>query len=214
MDNLFETRVREFAGEATLPADDWETMIMEGRRESHDALVKAQKRRMLRFPFLKEGFEVIKVQILEHLPALELLDLTTLTEDQKSELYKMGVEFDPVALRYVPNPSEELKLNALYVDGNCIAYIKNPTENEKFVAVRTFGPAIRHIKDPSPRIQMTAVRQSRKSIQNIANATKEVLEYVYMHPKYKKSVPPDFIEKYLHLESSDDDLASWSISVD
>jgi hypothetical protein len=66
---------------------------------------------------------------------------------------------DGLAIQYIKNPSEEIKLTAVKQNGLIIKYIKNPSEEIKSTAVEQNGLAIQHIKNPSKEVKLAAARR-------------------------------------------------------
>ncbi len=77
-------------------------------------------------------------------------------------------------IRFVNNPSEEIKMAAVHQNGYAIKYITNPSEEVQVVSVNTNKFAISYIKNPSEEVQLTAVKKSGCSIQYIKNPSEEV----------------------------------------
>lgn len=72
--------------------------------------------------------------------------------------------------------SEEDKINTLKTDGSYLKYIKNPTEEMKKIAVQQNGYAIKFISNPSNELIEIAIRQQPSNSMYIENPTKEQIE--------------------------------------
>ena len=63
---------------------------------------------------------------------------------------------DPIDIRNIKNPSEELQLAAVKEFGDSIRHIKEPNEKVKLAAVKQSGTAIQYIKNPSKKVKKIA----------------------------------------------------------
>ena len=113
-----------------------------------------------------------------------------------NEYYLSAVEYDPWALEYIDNPSEEVQVQALKKNSNVFKLIDNPSEEVQKVAVQSNaynivnienpseeiqklavsnrGYAIKFIKNPSEELQIEAVRRSPSAIRHIKNPSEKV----------------------------------------
>jgi hypothetical protein len=97
------------------------------------------------------------------------------------EEQQLAVQQDGQDIKYIDNPSEELKKLAVQTkNGLAIHYIKNPSEEVKKLAVQENGYAIRFIKNPSEEIQKLAVQQDAFAIRYIDNPSEEVKKLANM----------------------------------
>ena len=85
------------------------------------------------------------------------------------------IEKNPSYIRYIKNPTEEVQLAAVSIDGSsAIKYIKRPSENVQIAAVNDWGANIRYIIKsgitPSESVQETACGNSGNSIKYIIKA--------------------------------------------
>ena len=78
------------------------------------------------------------------------------------------------AIRFIPNPSEEVQLEAVKKNGLVIRYIKNPSEEVQLEAVKKNGFAIDYIKNPSEEVKLEAVKQNGLAIGYIPNPSEEL----------------------------------------
>jgi hypothetical protein len=79
----------------------------------------------------------------------------------------LAVKHDGYAIKFIKDPSEEMKLEAVRRNGRSIEFIKDPSERVQLEAVRKNGSAIEFIKDPSEKVQLEAVRQDGCAIEYI-----------------------------------------------
>jgi hypothetical protein len=79
-----------------------------------------------------------------------------------------------LAIQFIKDPSEEMKLEAVRQDGWAIRFIKDPSERVQLEAVRQDGYAIRFIKDPSEKMKLEAVRYDGRTIQFIKDPSEEM----------------------------------------
>lgn len=63
------------------------------------------------------------------------------------------------AIKFIENPSEEMKLAAVKDNPFAIQFVANPTEEMKLIAVKGNPWAIRHIEDPNEEVQLEAVKK-------------------------------------------------------
>lgn len=80
----------------------------------------------------------------------------------------------PVEIRKIKNPSEEVQMAAVTVNGDALQYIKNPSPAVQLAAVKEYAPAIQYIENPSEELQMVAVKSSPGTLRNIKNPSRKV----------------------------------------
>jgi hypothetical protein len=95
-------------------------------------------------------------------------------KDPSEEMKLEAVRQDGSAIRIIKNPSERVQLEAVKRNGLAIQYIENPSEAVQLAAVRQDGYAIRCIEYPSERVQLEAVRQDRTVIRLIKDPSETV----------------------------------------
>ena len=91
-----------------------------------------------------------------------------------NEYYLGAVEYDPWALEYIENPSEEIQIQALKKNSNVFKLIDNPSEEVQKVAVQLNAYNIGNIENPSEEIQKLAVSNRGYAIRYIKNPSEEV----------------------------------------
>ena len=65
------------------------------------------------------------------------------------EELKKVIKDNPIYIRNVEDPSEELKALAVSLKGNTIQYIINPSEELQLLAVKNDPMSVEYIKEPS-----------------------------------------------------------------
>ena len=93
------------------------------------------------------------------------------------EMKLAAVKVNGCAIQYIENPTEEMKLLAIKENGYAIRYIKNPTEEMKLEAVKNNGWAIKYIEDPTDEMKQEADKQEKKLYRHLK---------VLFHNSYKK----------------------------
>ena len=63
---------------------------------------------------------------------------------------------DGYAIRYIKDPTEEMKLEAVKEESWAIKYIENPSEEVQLLAVKKNGYLIIHIKNPTEKVKELA----------------------------------------------------------
>ena len=107
-------------------------------------------------------------------------EITLTKEINKKELLKNenflleAVKQYGCAIKFIKNPSEEMKLEAVKQDGWAIKFIKNPSEAVQMAAVKQYGCAIKFIKNPSEEMKLEAVKQDGYAIRYIKNPSEAV----------------------------------------
>lgn len=90
-------------------------------------------------------------------------------------LQKISIMNDPISIKYIENPSEELQLMAIELNYNVYKYINNPTKEVSALFAVSKNPYnIQYISNPSERVQLAAVKQKGDSIQFIKEPTNDV----------------------------------------
>jgi hypothetical protein len=93
-------------------------------------------------------------------------------------------------LKYIPNPSPEVKLLALRNNGMAIYYIDNPSTEEQVAAVTQNGLALQFIPEPVALIIETAIRQNGQAIQYVTDPSldwqrlavqQNAMSLIYLH---------------------------------
>ncbi|ARF12430.1 protein of unknown function DUF4116 [Klosneuvirus KNV1] len=127
-------------------------------------------------------------------------------------IYKM-LETDPEIFGYIPNPSYNICLKAVELDGFnieyvstifqteelclkaikanpwCIKYIKDQTDIYVLAAISENPKTIKYITETTPDIEMLAVKINGKAIKNIQNQTEELCsEAIKSDPKALKYI--------------------------
>ncbi len=100
--------------------------------------------------------------------AIEFID------NPSEELKILAVQQHGDSIFCMKNPSEELKRLAVQQRGMAIRYIDNPSEEVQKLAVKKYGNAIFYIKNPNEEIQRLAVQQNGEAIQFIDNPSEEI----------------------------------------
>lgn len=93
----------------------------------------------------------------------------------KEELKKRVIE-SPIVIRNIENPDEELQLIAVRKNGTTIKYIKNPSFDVKKEAVINNALSIEYIENPEEEIQVLAVTALWNSIKYINNPTENTIK--------------------------------------
>lgn len=95
------------------------------------------------------------------------------------------------AIQWIKNPSEDVQITAVQLNGNTLKYIDNPSNTIISHAVRSDGEAIRWVDNPSEQLQWLAVRDYPMNMKYIKNPTEAVKEFaIRMEPaaiKYIKN---------------------------
>ncbi len=81
---------------------------------------------------------------------------------------------NPLCIEYIEDLSEELAILAVQLLWNSIKYVKNLTDNIMREAVKSKGWAIQFIDNPSEEIQLLAVEKDFDAIKYIKNPSEEV----------------------------------------
>ena len=80
-----------------------------------------------------------------------------------------SVRNNPYSIQWFPAPRPETVSLALRLDGTAIKFIQNPTEDMKLVAVKTTPSVIAYIHRPSEEVQLLAVQAKPNLIRFIKN---------------------------------------------
>jgi hypothetical protein len=89
---------------------------------------------------------------------------------EKLEAHNVKMVYDdPSTIKYIENPSEEVKLSAVRRYGRAITHIENPSEQVQLAAVQKDGFTIEVIENPSEEVQLAAVQRDPYSIRHIIN---------------------------------------------
>ena len=102
-------------------------------------------------------------------------------ENPAEDVQMKAVKYFGFLIEYIKNPSEEVQIEAVKQNGTAISYIKNPSEKVQLEAVKKDPISIMYIKNPTEKVQMEAVKQSNYVIHHIKNPTNKVKEYVKNH---------------------------------
>jgi len=97
-------------------------------------------------------------------------------QDVPEDIQLMAVKNNPIAIEYIKNPSEEIKLAAVKRNGYewVIKYINNPSEAVQLVAVVGSASIIKLIENPSEAVQIASVEKYGWSVRYIDNPTEKV----------------------------------------
>ena len=90
------------------------------------------------------------------------------------EIQLQNVKNDWLSIKYIENPSEKIQLEAIKQTSLAIQYIKNPSEVIQLEAVKKAGRSIQYIKNPSEAVQLEAVKQNGYAIKYIKNPSEDV----------------------------------------
>jgi len=96
------------------------------------------------------------------------------------EMKEIAVKSDERDLKYIENPSEELQLMAVNEDAQLIKYIKNPTQkviNKVWNSDnqhRGREEAIKFFESPTEEMKLEAVKKTGEAIRHIKNPTEEM----------------------------------------
>ncbi|MCK9369671.1 hypothetical protein M0R04_07165 [Candidatus Dojkabacteria bacterium] len=98
-------------------------------------------------------------------------------------------------IKKISNPSETVKLAAVWNDASALQYIDNKSEALQLMAVKQWGPAIVYILNPSEAVQMAAVKCISGSIQYIEHPKDSVIKtaltdpgFIFQSDNYNKEV--------------------------
>lgn len=98
--------------------------------------------------------------------------------DNPSEIVKKeAVKHFATAIRFIDNPSEELQLMAVKKRGVLIKHFSQPSETVQLEAVKQNGDAIKFIKNPSEIVQLEAIKKNRHSFVYIDKPTENAIKY-------------------------------------
>jgi hypothetical protein len=92
-------------------------------------------------------------------------------EEEQMELICMDI----FNIRYIKDPSEDIKLYVVNVVGYFIRYFENPSIDIQMAAVSNDGESIQYIHNPSLDIQMAALKCSSESLEFIHTRTFELV---------------------------------------
>lgn len=76
--------------------------------------------------------------------------------------------------KYIQEPTEEIILLALQLNGILIKYVKHPTDEMKLLAIQNNAFSIKYIKNPTDEMKLEAIYQDCSSIHHIENLTDEM----------------------------------------
>lgn len=168
------------------------TRIQQKREEISE--IKVDEKPVLKLIELLTGIKVNSLSALTDVHKLQLLatykhiseffkEFTDTFDESKvkdeeevvlNEYYLSAVEYDPWALEYIDNPSEEVQKVAVQLNAYNIGNIENPSEEIQKLAVSNRGYAIKFIKNPSEELQIEAVRREPSAIRYIKNPSEKV----------------------------------------
>jgi hypothetical protein len=107
------------------------------------------------------------------------LDFDNLSEELIIEALKQN----GLLLKYVKNPTDEMKKIALKQNGFALLSIDDPTDEMKKIAITTSPDAIKLIKNPSDELKLLAVKNGICNIRAIDNPTDEMkILYITENP--------------------------------
>ena len=76
-----------------------------------------------------------------------------LNKKELKKIYFYLIKNNPCVIRFIENPTEEMKWLAIKQDERVIQFIKNPTEEMKWLAIKQNGEALQFIKNPTDEIR-------------------------------------------------------------
>lgn len=83
-------------------------------------------------------------------------------ESEADQLRK--VRQDGTQIKYIRNPSEQVKMQQVTQDGSQIRYINNPSEQVQMQQVNQDGTQIKYIRNPSEQVQIQQVKQDGRQL--------------------------------------------------
>lgn len=125
----------------------------------------------IQFALIKEEIKIDHNFDRYHINTIKLLESNTHIYDS---VKLRIVQYVPLYIRYINDPSEEIQLEAIKSDYRSFRYIENPSEKAKIAAVTKNYKYIRYIKDPSKDVQLAAIKQNYIAISYIRKPRKEV----------------------------------------
>ena len=90
-----------------------------------------------------------------------------LNKTNEKEILDIVSEEDSCFFNLFENPSEELKLKAVQLNGYTIRFMENPSEELQLAAIRQKSFSIKHIHNPSEAMQLEAIVSSNFNILTI-----------------------------------------------
>lgn len=145
--------------------------------------------------FIQSLLLVSKLKYIQKYP--QLIKFLTNASDINAVLGKGATA---AAIRYIPNPSEELQQTAVRASyGHAIQWIKNPSEDVQITAVRLNGNTLKYIDNPSDTVISHAVRSDGEAIRFVDNPSEELqwlaVRDVPMNIKYIKN-PTEAVKEF------------------
>lgn len=100
-----------------------------------------------------------------------LLETLSGPDQEEANLYAVSRAWNN--LKYIKNPSKEVREKALLQKGWAIQYISEPTLEEELLAVSQDADAINYIESPSCQVQVKAVKRAWNAIRYIKEPCRE-----------------------------------------
>lgn len=104
----------------------------------------------------------------------DIFDSMQYSSMEEKYLSKIKNSSYPWEIRYIKNPTEEMKWEAIKRDGSNLEFIDNPTEEMKWQAIKDNGINLKHVKNPTKEMQREALKNNSHAIQYIENPTEEM----------------------------------------
>ena len=136
-------------------------------------------------------------------PIVDAIGTAVLNPNPGPEAARKIVQKDPEEIKNMANPSEDLQLMVVGMNGNNLRWIRNATPRVEAAAVKNdpralkyaknqtlemqeeaidiYSLAIKWVKDPSEDLQMRAVKKDPNAIDAIRDATEKVQWYAVKH---------------------------------
>ena len=95
-------------------------------------------------------------------------------KEPSEELRRLAVQQIGLAIQYIKEPSEELRRLAVQRNGHAIRFVKEPSEEVRRLAVQQNGRVIQYIKEPSEEVRRLAVQQNGDAIHYIKEPSEEL----------------------------------------
>ena len=79
---------------------------------------------------------------------------------EESKVLEM-INMNPIVIKNIDNPTEEMKLAALKKDGLLLRYINNPTDEMNKIALENNIRAIEYIENPTEDMVLKAIAKGK-----------------------------------------------------
>lgn len=93
-----------------------------------------------------------------------------LTEEQD---INEALKRNPSLIRFVENPTDEMKFTAVSNNGRAIQFIENASDELKMLAIKRHRKAIDFIENPTPEMMIAALQREEKKTGRKAQQTEE-----------------------------------------